>query len=62
LSHQWYEFLKRSGCVKKGMAVWDNTASRLVTANQKSVVSGDITLAVSVSQFASVAITAEVFD
>ena len=36
-SDKTYEFLMRSGCVKKGMAAWDNGPKRLLAANQKRV-------------------------
>ena len=36
------EFPKRESSAKKGMAVWDNAAHPLVTANQKWVVSWDL--------------------
>ncbi len=39
LSHQRYEFLMRSGCVEKGMAVWDNGLKPLLGANHKWVIS-----------------------
>ena len=38
LSHQRHEFLMRSGCVKKGMAVWDNAPKPLHGAHQMRVV------------------------
>ena len=38
LSFQRYEFLMRSGCVNKGMAVWNNTQKPLLGADQEWLV------------------------